>query len=95
VSVYVDRLAPCVPSTKWRWLQSAHLVADDLDELHAFASSIGLGRAWFQPKSHPHYDLDPRRHEAALNAGAKLIDKRELVALIRRHRDARKLETTP
>jgi hypothetical protein len=57
---------------------SAHLTADTLDELHAFAASIGLKRSWFQDHALcPHYDLSPRRHAAALAAGALFVSARE------------------
>lgn len=64
------------------------MLADTVEELHAFAARIGLRRAWFQPESSPHYDLNAGRHAAALAAGAKLVDRRELVAVVRRLRDA-------
>lgn len=57
---------------------SAHLTADTLEELHAFALTIGLKRAWFQDHPiAPHYDLAPSRHAAALAAGAVFVSARE------------------
>lgn len=57
---------------------SAHLTADTLDELHAFARSIGLRREWFQEHPiQPHYDLSPKRHKAALESGAVLVSARD------------------
>ena len=54
--------------TGGRW---CHMWADTLEELHAMADQIGLRRAWFQAKQRfPHYDLTPRKREAALRAGA-------------------------
>lgn len=88
MAVYVDRLQPTIPSPYWKWGESAHLIADTLDELHEFAQGIGLRREWFQPKSFPHYDLTPGRHRKALQRGAKLVDRRELVAVMRRYREA-------
>ena len=66
---------------------SAHLTTDgDLDELHDFANRIGLRREWFQPhRIAPHYDLSPKRHAAALAAGATLVSAREQ-AVARRNR---------
>lgn len=54
---------------------SCHLATDgdDLEELHTFAERIGLRRAWFQPKSSPHYDLVPSKRAAALAAGAVFV----------------------
>jgi hypothetical protein len=57
---------------------SAHLTADTLEELHAFAKRIGLKREWFQDHPLcPHYDISPKRHAAALVAGAILVSARE------------------
>lgn len=54
---------------------SCHLTTDGpLNELHAFATKIGLRRAWFQ--DHPrmaHYDLTRGRRDAAIRAGAVYV----------------------
>ncbi len=77
MAVYVDDL------NKWtdRGLfakGSCHMTADSLDELHAFAAHIGLRRAWFQRHViAPHYDLTPKRRQAAVNAGAVELSFRE------------------
>lgn len=65
---------------------SCHLMADDIEELHAFAQSIGLKRRWFQPKSSPHYDLTPSKREAAILAGARPVSRAEIVQVIKRLR---------
>jgi hypothetical protein len=67
---------------------SAHLTCDgDLDELHAFAQSIGLRRSWFQPHiSAPHYDLSPGRRDAAIAAGAVFVSARDQALERRRKR---------
>jgi hypothetical protein len=57
---------------------SAHLTADSLEELHGFARRIGLKREWFQNNPlAPHYDLSPKRHAAALAAGAQFVPARQ------------------
>jgi hypothetical protein len=89
MGVYVDRLAPCVPTKSWRWAKSAHLIADTLDELHEFAARVGLRRAWFQQGSTPHYDLTEARHAKALELGAILLDRASFVEVIRRLRAER------
>jgi hypothetical protein len=70
MAVYVDWLC----KHGWRHygkpVESCHLLADTLDDLHAFAEKIGLRRAWFQNGSAPHYDLVSSRREAAVKAGA-------------------------
>lgn len=49
------------------------------EELHAFADSLGLKRAWFQDKSLPHYDITPSKRTLALRLGATAVPSRELV----------------
>lgn len=40
------------------YTDGVHLVADELQELHTFAQSVGLKRQWFQEHPrHPHYDI--------------------------------------
>ncbi|MDB5761637.1 MAG: hypothetical protein JWQ21_632 [Herminiimonas sp.] len=68
MAVYVDdvRIA-------WRQNRWCHLVADSLEELHAFASKLGLKREWFQTHaSYPHYDVTLRSRDQALAMGAHL-----------------------
>lgn len=70
-----------------------HLVADTVNELHAFAQRIGLARCWFEgtKKGHPHYDLVNRKNiplynfalkkkyiDLALENGAVVVDPRRI-----------------
>ena len=44
-----------------------HMVSDrSVEELHAFASEIGLRRKWFQDGPRPHYDLRPSKRRLAV-----------------------------
>jgi hypothetical protein len=63
-------------------MKMSHLVADSLGELHAMASRIGLKREWFQSKSTPHYDVCQAKRVLAIQEGAIVITRRELVAII-------------
>ncbi|MEP7270582.1 MAG: DUF4031 domain-containing protein [Acidobacteriota bacterium] len=57
-----------------------HLVSDSsIEELHEFASLLGLRREWFQKRSIPHYDLTGEVYRLALENGAELVSSRELV----------------
>lgn len=58
-----------------------HLVADSLEELHEFASSIGIKRCWFHGmrKGHPHYDLPKGKRDAAFLAQVQYRDSREIL----------------
>ena len=65
--VYVDQ-------AMWAWqgLKWCHLLADDLDDLHRFAASLGIKRTSFQaaPKSSvPHYDLTAYERKQAIARG--------------------------
>jgi len=86
MAVYVDRLRLVAPTDAWPFSTAAHLVADSVDELHAFAKRLGLRRSWYQARSSPHYDVTANKHALALRIGAKLVDRRELVALVQRNR---------
>jgi hypothetical protein len=78
VSVYVDH---AFAFGDWgRWSGGGHLQADSADELHAFAQSLGLRRAWFQSKparpENDHYDLTQAGRTLALQLGALAEDRR-------------------
>lgn len=91
MAVYVDPLLACVPNPRWRWNRSCHLVADGLEELHAFAVRIGLRRAWFQDHGTlPHYDLTEGRRERAVRLGAIEITREEMGQRIRAAREEKR-----
>lgn len=80
MSVYVDPLMNHGGSATFRWKRSCHLFADSLDELHAFAKSIGMKKEWFQPnKTVDHYDLNENRHRIALLKGAIQLDRNDSI----------------
>lgn len=79
MSVYVDALH----NYGWRLGPSCHLVADTLDELHAFAKRIGLRRAWFQSGRKPHYDLTASRRAVAVSLGAVEVTDRDVARIAR------------
>lgn len=81
MAVYVDDAV-----TLWRGQRWAHLMADTLDELHAFAARLGLPRRAFQNKtSGAHYDVPAPMREQAIALGAVAISRhvdRELVRAV-------------
>jgi hypothetical protein len=81
MTVYVDDAV-----TLWRGQRWAHLMADTLDELHAFAQSLGLPLRAFQNKtSGAHYDVNATLRELAIVQGAVAISRhrdRELVRAV-------------
>jgi hypothetical protein len=88
VAVYVD-----APIWHWQGLKWCHLLADDLDELHRFASRLGLHRSSYQgpPKTTaPHYDITGFERKRAIALGARICSRDEIVAVFRRVRVARR-----
>lgn len=65
----------------WRGRRWAHLVSDtSYDELHAFATRLGVPRWAFQGD---HYDIPSELREQALLLGAAAVDGRELARRLR------------
>jgi hypothetical protein len=86
MAVYVDD-----PIWRWRGLRWAHLLADDVEELHRFAAALGVHRLSYQgpPRTAiPHYDLTGFERRRALMRGAIALGRHEIVAVIRRLRSA-------
>ena len=84
MAVYVD-------DAIWRWVGKrwCHLLADDIDELHRFASRLGLHRISYQgpPKTaNPHYDLTAVERQRAIAYGATPCDRAVIVAVMRQLR---------
>ncbi len=64
------------------YVDTVHMVADTLKELHAFAESIGLKRHFFEGvrKGHPHYDLTNKTiMQKAKDAGAIVVSRNKIV----------------
>jgi hypothetical protein len=79
MTVYVDDAV-----TLWRGQRWAHLMADTLDELHAFAARLGIPRRAFQDKtSGAHYDVTAELRERALELGAVPLSRHRDRALLR------------
>lgn len=86
MTVYVDDAV-----TLWRGQRWAHLMADTLDELHAFAARLDMPRRAFQNKtSGAHYDVTAELRERAIVLGAVPIsrhrDRAQVRAVIARAR---------
>lgn len=86
MAVYVDTAI-----WKWRGLRWCHLLADDINELHRFAYSIGIARNSYQgpPRTaKPHYDLTAYERRLALRRGAIACTREEIVAVLRQIRES-------
>lgn len=79
MTVYVDDAV-----TLWRGERWAHLMADTLAELHAFAHRLGMPRRAFQDRrSGAHYDLTASLRERAIGLGAMAISRHDDRTLVR------------
>lgn len=94
MTVYVDdwRQRAKVGRHDTRW---SHLTADTVDELHAFATRLGLRQSYFQPglnKGHPtprwHYDVTENKRVQAIRLGAVAETWRDMGRRLVRDRDA-------
>jgi len=79
MSVYVDPLLDWPKTKKWPYGAVSHMYADNEEELHAFAKSMGLKRAWCSDITQPesallHYDLTPGMRKKAVAYGAREVD---------------------
>ena len=54
-------------------------MADNEEELHAFATRLQLRRAWFTAGRWPHYDLTANKRREALKLGALAITSKALL----------------
>lgn len=80
MAVYVDNV-----KVKWRGRLWCHLVADSIEELHAFARQLGLQRNWFQhAASYPHYDVTVEVRQKALSVGAMKGDRMIIISCARK-----------
>lgn len=84
-SIFVDAPAQRGWKIRGRNMPNAHLFTTpgNLEALHRFAKDIGCKREWAQNRgTMPHYDLTPDRYKRALMAGAVLVPRAGVVALI-------------
>lgn len=82
MAVYVDDAVH-----RWRGLRWAHLMADNVDELHAMAARLGIPRRAFQDRpSGVHYDVPDHLRTVAIALGAVALsrhgDRQRLRAVI-------------
>ncbi len=83
MAVYVDKA-----QHKLGRMVMCHMLADSMDELLEMADRIGVKRKWFQPRSHPHFDICKSSRAKAIAAGAIEVDRRQLVEVMKRSRQS-------
>lgn len=74
--VYVDDMR-----AQYGRMVMCHMIADTREELLDMAEKIGVSAKWLQKSNtwQEHFDICLSKKEKALNLGAKLITRKELV----------------
>lgn len=68
----------------------SHMVCSSIPILHAIAENAGIKKSWFQNKrgkNKPHYDVKEEFFQAAIDAGATVVDSRQIILFLKRHFD--------
>lgn len=79
--IYVDSAIYKKPNGRKLY---CHMIAESIEELHKFASSIGLGKHLFHNGAKfSHYDLTAEQRQLAVSAGATQITSKTLVRIAR------------
>lgn len=79
--IYVDQAKWKKPNGRKNY---AHMVADTIEELHQFATTIGVKRHFFHRGDKPHYDITESQRETAMLNGAVEVTSRDVVKLLHR-----------
>ena len=79
MTVYVD--SPIYKKSPTGRKTYAHMVADTIEELRAFATAIGVKpHFWHSHDRLSHYDINSEQHVIAMAQGAVLVSSRELIS---------------
>lgn len=82
MTVYVDKSIH-----DYGRMTMCHMLADTEQELHEMADKIGIQRKWYQANaSTPHYDICKAKRMLSIQFGAKEVNRKQLVSIIRRLR---------
>ena len=77
MAIYVDRSSVSFKGRKW-----CHLMADTLEELHAFAQQKGIdARLFHRDASYPHYDITLEMRSMVIEHGAIDADRKMIIAV--------------
>lgn len=72
--IYVDEITYHPNSSSFKRYCRLATDSTNLEELHKFASKLGLQRAWFQDTPHePHYKLVTTKRALAIQLGARAV----------------------
>lgn len=64
-----------------------HMMAADVNELHAMAKLIGVSRRWFQED---HYDICLSKRKRAVEAGAVEVTQKQMAAMRKAYRELKR-----
>lgn len=83
MSVYVDS-----EFIQFKRMKMCHMIADTEEELEEMANKLKLNLAWWQYKGtyKSHFDVSKSVREKAIELGAMVIDRRELVDILKSKR---------
>ena len=80
MAIYVVRSSVSFKGRKW-----CHLMADTLEELHAFAQQMGIdARLFHRDASYPHYDITLEMRSMVIAHGAVDADRKMIIAVGKR-----------
>ena len=80
MAIYVDRSSVSFKGRKW-----CHLMADTLEELHAFAQQMNIdARLFHRDASYPHYDITLEMRSMVIAHGAVDADRKMIIAVGKR-----------
>lgn len=82
VEYETDQIKPAARKFGNKW---CHMIADSPEELHKFASDIGLRVEWAQKGKREallHYDLNPSKRVRAVSRGAQEVTHAQFRALM-------------
>lgn len=80
MAVYVDRASVAFKGMQW-----CHLMADTLEELHAFAQNMKIdARLFHRNASYPHYDITLEMRSMVIEYGAIDADRKMIIAVGKR-----------
>lgn len=73
---------------QYKRMKMCHMIADTEEELEDIAIKLGLNLSWWQYKGTPksHFDVSKSVREKALQLGAIIIDRKELVEILKKKR---------
>lgn len=61
----------------------AHLIATTQNELHQFATSIGVNKCFYHASPYPHYDISEDHYSKVIAANVLVVSTRQIISIIK------------